>query len=138
LLPLAALITPNLSEAEVLLGAKLRSVEDLRWAAREVHRRFRTAALIKGGHLRGLKEAVDIFNDGSEELLLSAPFVKGVHRHGTGCTYSAAIAAYLATGLSLAQSVARAKEFVTQAIAQSQLAGGHSVLNSFWNRPRTV
>ncbi len=134
LLPLATLITPNLSEAEVLLSAKLRSVEDLRWAAKEVHRRFRTAALIKGGHLRGLKEAVDIFYDGDDELLLSAPFIKGIRTHGTGCTYSAAIAAYLATGLSLARSVARAKEFVTQAIAQSQTAGGHAVLNSFWKR----
>jgi hydroxymethylpyrimidine kinase/phosphomethylpyrimidine kinase len=135
LLPLSTLITPNLSEAEVLLGAKLRSVEDLRRAAKEMRSRFGTAALIKGGHLRGLEEAVDIFYDGKQELLLSAPFVRGIRTHGTGCTYSAAITAYLAKGLSLAESVVKGKEFITQAIAQSRLAGGHCVLNSFWQRP---
>lgn len=134
LLPLATLITPNCREAEVLLDAKLRSVEDLRWAAKELHRKFGAAALVKGGHLRGLKQAVDIFYDGSEELLLSAPYVRGLRTHGTGCTYSAAITAWLARELPLAQSVAKAKEFVTQAIAQSQAVGAHSVLNALWER----
>jgi hydroxymethylpyrimidine kinase/phosphomethylpyrimidine kinase len=134
LFPIATLITPNLGEAEALLDVRLTSVEDLRWAAKELHHRFGVAALVKGGHLRGLKEAADIFYDGNEELLLSAPFVRGLRTHGTGCTYSAAIASYLATGLALAPSVARAKDFVTQAILQSQSAGGHCVLNSFWQR----
>jgi hydroxymethylpyrimidine/phosphomethylpyrimidine kinase len=132
LLPLATLVTPNLSEAEILLDAKLTSVEDLRRAAKELYRRFGSAALVKGGHLRGLREAIDIFYDGRDELLLSAPFVRGLHTHGTGCTYSAAIAGYLAKGVSLAPAVVKAKEFMTQAIAQSQTAGEHSVLNSFW------
>jgi hydroxymethylpyrimidine/phosphomethylpyrimidine kinase len=109
LLPAATLITPNLSEAEALLGTKLRSVQDLRKAARCLHSRFGVAALVKGGHLRGLKEAVDIFFDGQDELLLSAPFVRGFHTHGTGCTYSAATAAYLATGLSLVQWLSKPK-----------------------------
>jgi hydroxymethylpyrimidine kinase/phosphomethylpyrimidine kinase len=134
LFPIATLITPNLGEAEALLDVRLNSVEGLRTAAKELHRRFGTAALVKGGHLRGFKEAVDILYDGSKEWLLSAPFVRGLRTHGTGCTYSAAIASYLATGLPLALSVARAKEFVTQAILQSQSAGGHCVLNSFWQR----
>jgi len=134
LFPLANLITPNVSETEALLDVKVRSVEDLRRAAKEMYRRFATAALVKGGHLRGLKEAVDIFYDGNEELLLSAPFVRGFKTHGTGCTYSAAITAYLATGLSLVDSVVRAKEFVTQAIAQSQRVGRHGVLNWFWHQ----
>lgn len=128
LLPLAALITPNLSEAEVLTGNQLSSVEDLRRAAKQLHRRFGTAVLVKGGHLKGWREAADIFYDGAQELLLSAPFVRGVRTHGTGCAYSAAITAYLASGVPLAQAVAKAKEFVTQAIAHSQLAGGHCVL----------
>ena len=132
LLPLASLITPNLSEAELLLGIRLKSVQNLRTAARLLHQKFGAAALVKGGHLRGLKEAVDIFYDGRDELLLSAPFIKGLRTHGTGCTYSAAIAAYLATGLSLADSVVRAKEFVTRAIANSQRIGNHTVLNSLW------
>jgi len=130
LLPWATLVTPNLAEAETLLGAKLRSVEDLRWAAKTLHQRFHCAALVKGGHLAGLKEAVDIFFDGKTELLLSAPRVQGVRTHGTGCAYSAAITAYL--GQRLPQAVASAKSYITGAIAHSQRAGRHAVLNCFW------
>jgi hydroxymethylpyrimidine/phosphomethylpyrimidine kinase len=132
LLPLALLVTPNLQEAEVLTGDRLETVEDLRAAAGELHRRFGCAALVKGGHLRGLKEAVDIFYDGKQELLLCAPFLRGISTHGTGCTYSAAITAFLARGLSLSQAVQAAKDYITQAIAQSRVAAGHNVLNSFW------
>jgi hydroxymethylpyrimidine/phosphomethylpyrimidine kinase len=129
LLPLATLVTPNLDEAEILVGEKLTSVTDLRAAARELYQHFGCAALVKGGHLEGLKEAVDIFYDGREELLLSAPFIQGVSTHGTGCTYSAAIAGHLARGRSLSLAVQAAKEYITQAIAQSRTAAGHSVLN---------
>lgn len=134
LFPLASLVTPNLQEAELLCGRKISSVEDLREAARDLHRRFGVAALLKGGHLRGLKEAVDIFYDGKQELLLSALFVRGVNTHGTGCTYSAAITAYLAKGLTLAAAVQEAKEFITQAIAQSRQVAKHSVLNTHWKQ----
>ncbi len=132
LLPLATLVTPNLDEAEILVGAKLSSVSDLRAAARTLYQHFGCAALVKGGHLRGLREAVDIFYDGRQELLLSAPFIRGVSTHGTGCTYSAAIAGHLARGCSLPRAVQRAKEYITQAIARSQTVGRHSVLNCFW------
>lgn len=137
LLPLATLITPNVDEAAALLGRPLNSVEDLRSAAKELHARFGTAVLAKGGHLRGLRQAVDIFYDGDQELLLSAPFVRRIKTHGTGCTYSSAITAYLALGLTLPASVAAAKEFVTQAIACSTPAGSHKVLNSFWQNRRS-
>jgi hydroxymethylpyrimidine/phosphomethylpyrimidine kinase len=132
LLPLATLITPNLDEAAALLGRPLNSAEDLRSAAKVLHARFGAALLVKGGHLRGLRQAVDVFYDGSQELLLSAPFIRGIQTHGTGCTYSAAITAYLARGLTLPASVAAAKEFVTQAIAQNAQVGSHKVLNSLW------
>jgi len=132
LLPLATLVTPNLDEAEILIGEKLSSVTDLRAAARVLHARFGCAVLVKGGHLRGLREAVDIYYDGQQELLLSAPFIRGVSTHGTGCTYSAAIAGHLAGGCALPRAVRRAKEYITQAIARSQDAAGHSVLNWFW------
>jgi hydroxymethylpyrimidine/phosphomethylpyrimidine kinase len=131
LLPLAALVTPNLPEAELLLGRPLRSVEDLRVAARELHGRFGCAALVKGGHLAGLREAVDLFWDGETELLLEARFIRGVSTHGTGCTYSAAIAARLALGETLTQAVAGAKQHITAAIAGSQRIGRHSALNPF-------
>ncbi len=126
------MVTPNLDEAQALLGRRLSHVEDLRKAAKDLHERFGSAALVKGGHLRGLKEAVDIYYDGTQELLLSAPFFRGIKAHGTGCTYSAAITAYLARGLSLPESVVKAKDFITQAIEQNQRVGAHQVLNSFW------
>ena len=130
LLPRATLVTPNLDEAQLLVGSPLTSVEDLRRAARQLQARFGCAALVKGGHLRGLREAVDIFYDGREELLLSAPFIRGVSTHGTGCTYSAAVTAHLALGLALPQAVAAAKGYISQAIARSYRAGGHFVLNT--------
>lgn len=136
LLPVATVVTPNLDEAAVLAGRRLKSIEDLRWAARQIHRQFQCAALVKGGHLRGLAEAVDIFFDGKEELLLSAPFIKGVRTHGTGCTYSAAIAAFLSRGEKLPQAVERAKEYISQAIAQSHDMGRRLALNAFWNGKR--
>jgi hydroxymethylpyrimidine/phosphomethylpyrimidine kinase len=132
LLPLASLVTPNLDEAAILVGRRLRSVEDMRSAARRIHGDFGCAVLVKGGHLRGMREAVDIFYDGRVELLLAAPFIKGPHCHGTGCTYSAAITAWLARGLDLPGAVTRAKEEITQAIARSRRVAGHWVLNHFW------
>jgi hydroxymethylpyrimidine/phosphomethylpyrimidine kinase len=132
LLPLATLVTPNLAEAETLVARKLRSVEDMRRAAREIQGRSGCAVLVKGGHLRGSREAADIFFDGTDELLLTVPFVKGVSTHGTGCTCSAAIAGFLALGKPLPEAVVAAKEYITGAIARSQKAGRHSVLNSFW------
>ena len=130
--PLATLLTPNLDEAQFLLNRKLKSLEDLRTAAKEIHERFGCAALVKGGHLRGGKEAADIFFDGKNELLLAAPFVKNVRTHGTGCTTAAAITANLALGFNLVAAVERAKNYITQAIAKHQLASGHAVLNHFW------
>ncbi len=129
LLPRAAVVTPNLDEAEILTGLTLRSVEDLRAAARAIHARWGCAALVKGGHLRGLREAVDVFFDGRTEWLLRAPRVTGISTHGTGCTYSAAITAWLARGRSLTAAVHRAKELLTRALVRRYRAAGHDVLN---------
>ena len=133
LLPLAALVTPNADETGVLLGRRLRTLDDLREAAQDLHLRFGCAALVKGGHLRHLKAATDVFFDGQTELVLTAPFVRGVATHGTGCTYSAAIAGYLALGLSLPSAVEMAKNHITQSIAQSVRIGRHMALNPFWS-----
>ncbi len=133
LLPLATLVMPNLDEASVLTGRKLRSLEDLRSATRELHQRLGCAVLVKGGHLPAMKVAADFFNDGRNELLLTAPFIHGVRTHGTGCTYSAAVTAHLARGLELTAAVAAAKEHVTQAIASSRVVAGNAVLNNFWH-----
>lgn len=131
LLPLATLVTPNLDEARLLLDSEIRDEEGLRRAGREIVRRFGCAALVKGGHLRGTREAVDVFYDGRTELLLSAPFVRGISTHGTGCTYSAAITAHLARGFKLTDAVCLAKDFITGAIANSRRIGRHFVLDWF-------
>ena len=128
LLPLAALVTPNLAEAEILAGVKITTPEQMRAAARILHSRYGGAVLLKGGHLKGSREAVDIFYDGETELLLSAPFVKGVATHGTGCTYSAAICAALALGHDLPEAVGLAKDYITDAIAGSRRVGKHFAL----------
>ncbi|HEX9046504.1 MAG TPA: bifunctional hydroxymethylpyrimidine kinase/phosphomethylpyrimidine kinase [Verrucomicrobiae bacterium] len=129
LLPLAALVTPNLDEAEILADQKIRAPEDLRVAARKIVSHYGCAALVKGGHLKGCAEALDIFFDGRTELLLSAPYVKGISTHGTGCTYSAAICAALALGNDLPKAVELGKKFITRAIADSYRIGRHFALN---------
>ena len=135
LFPLAAIITPNIDEAQFILGKTISEPEQAREAARELHGRFGCACLVKGGHLRGLRRAADFFYDGKSELLLEAPFIRGISSHGTGCAYSAAITAHLACGRSLPEAVIASKEFISQAIAASLRCGPHSVLNLFWRRP---
>lgn len=134
LLPLATLVTPNLDEAVILAERKISTPEHMRAAAREIHARYGCAVLLKGGHLKNAREALDIFFDGETELLLSAPFVKGVSTHGTGCTYSAAITAALARGLELADAVEVGKNFITEAIEGSYRIGKHFALGHFSGR----
>lgn len=117
LFPLAGLITPNLDEAGALLGRRLTSLAEMRAAGEELAATHRAAFLLKGGHLGG-EEAVDLLFADNEVIELRAPFVAGVSTHGTGCTYSAAIAAGVARGLPLREAVESAKRFVTRAISQ--------------------
>jgi len=134
LLPLAALVTPNLDEAEILAEQKISSPEDLCSAARKIVMRYGCTALVKGGHLKHSRAAIDVFFDGETELLLSAPFVRGVSTHGTGCTYSAAICAALALGHDLPQAVAIGKNFITAAISNSCRIGKHFALDQLGGR----
>src|ERR1044072_2337112 len=115
LFPLATLITPNLDEAERLVGTKINNRQSMRGAGKELQKRFGTGILLKGGHLAG-EHAVDILFANGEVMEFSAPKVFGVATHGTGCTYSAAITAGLASGLSLEKAVRQAKKFVTESI----------------------
>jgi len=128
LLPLATLVTPNLDEARILVNRKLNKVADLRDAAREIYERFGCAALVKGGHLNSRSEAVDVFYDSHNLAELRARRVRGVSTHGTGCTYSAAIAGLLALGHPLPRAVKLAKRHITRAIRQSYRVAGHTVL----------
>jgi len=117
LFPLAALITPNLDEAAALLGQAIPNLPAMRAAGAQLFARYRSPMLLKGGHLGG-DEAIDLLCTADGVVEFSAPFTRGVHTHGTGCTYSAAIAAGLASGLHLQAAIKRAKQFVSAAISQ--------------------
>ena len=115
LLPLATLITPNLDEAGRLLGGSIRDLAAMHWGARALAKKYRTAVLLKGGHLRG-RRAIDVLSFGDCTKEYSAAFLPGLKTHGTGCTYSAAITAELAKGVELPRAIATAKRFVSSAI----------------------
>lgn len=117
LFPLAALLTPNLVEAEKLVGEPIRDLKGMRKAGRKMQKKYGVSILLKGGHLTG-NNAVDLLFAGDKISEFSAPFVHGVATHGTGCTYSAAITAGIAFGLRLEDAIGRAKKFVTASIAQ--------------------
>ena len=115
LLPLAEFVTPNLPEAEMLSGMKITDAEGMREAARRTHALGPRRVVIKGGHVEG-PNAVDLYYDGKDFQELKEERIKTRSTHGTGCTFSAAIAAYLAHGLTPLDAVARAKEFLTAAL----------------------
>ena len=117
LLPTAALLTPNVPEAEALTGMQIRTAAQMRAAAQCIRRMGARAVLIKGGHLEG--DAIDLLFDGAAFTEFPAPRIATQHTHGTGCTYAAAITASLALGMPLADAVARAKRFVHQAIGSN-------------------
>jgi hydroxymethylpyrimidine/phosphomethylpyrimidine kinase len=116
LFPLAALLTPNLDEAEKLMGEPIRDLQTMRKAGHKMQKKYGVSILLKGGHLTG-NQAVDLLFANDHVIKFSAPFVRGVSTHGTGCTYSAAIAAGLASGLLLEDAIGRAKKFLSASIA---------------------
>ena len=117
LFPRATLITPNLIEAERFSGERILDIKAMRRAGQQLAKRFGTAILLKGGHLPG-NRAIDLLFVNDEVIEFESAFVRDIATHGTGCSYSAAIAAGLARGLSLTDAVDRAKKFVTNAIAR--------------------
>lgn len=115
LLPMASVITPNMPEASFLLdGRTLNSVADLKQAAIDLHQLGPNYVLVKGGRLEG--PAVDVLYDGGKLTTLEAPRIETVNTSGAGCTYSAAITAYIAKGHSVLEAVRSSKSFVTTAI----------------------
>ncbi len=130
LLPLAALLTPNVPEAEALSGVAIRGVDELRRAAERIRDQGAHAVLIKGGHREG--PATDFLLEAETWHEFPAPRIITRHTHGTGCTYSAAITAGLASGMALADAVARAKRFIQEAIRTAPgLGKGCGPLNHF-------
>jgi hydroxymethylpyrimidine/phosphomethylpyrimidine kinase len=120
-LPLAWLVTPNLHEAATLAGLPVNTEADMEEAARRIHALGPRHVLVKGGHLKD--SATDILWDGRALTRFAAPRLDSTNTHGTGCTYSAAIAAGLARGRELHDAVGEAKAYVTAAIHQGFQAG---------------
>jgi hydroxymethylpyrimidine/phosphomethylpyrimidine kinase len=132
LIPLAALVTPNIHEAELLAEMKIRNLYEAEEAARKIFTFGCRAVLVKGGHL--LEErGCDLLFDGETATVLKGEFIETPHTHGTGCTYSAAIATHLAHGKPLAQAVQSAKAYVTEAIRHALPIGhGHGPTDHFY------
>lgn len=130
LIPRAALLTPNIPEAEVLAGVSIANDSELRQAACALLKMGAQAVLIKGGHRK--ESATDVLFDGAEWYEFPAPHLETPHTHGTGCTYSAAITAALAFGEPLVEAVRHAKRFVHEAIRTNPgLGRGAGPLNHF-------
>lgn len=130
LIPRAALVTPNRDEAELLLGAPIRDLAAVRHAARALADKYGVPFLVKGGHLQ-TEEALDVLSDGRTEWAYSEKRIPGANPHGTGCTFSAAVAAGLAKGLALPEAVGEGKRYITRAIARRFRYGEYDLLNHF-------
>ena len=126
LLPLATVVTPNITEAEALAGFPVADLEAMEQAARAIARMGPRAVVVKGGHLPA--DAVDVFYDGERCHRLSSPRVASTRSHGTGCTFASAIAAELAKGTELRAAVRTAKAFVTVALQGGYRLGAGAVV----------
>lgn len=137
LIPLATLITPNLSEAEILAGQKIRTVEEMQRQAKEMLKLGCRGVLVKGGHLEGGRMC-DVLQTVGEEAphLFAAPKVDSRNTHGTGCTLSSAIATYLALGETITDAVEKAKQYAYKGIEAGKdvcIGHGHGPLNHFYS-----
>lgn len=128
LLPLARVVTPNIQEAEVIWGNSISSQDDMRRAACDIGHRYDVACVIKGAHLPG-DEVVDVLYDEGEEFIYSSYRVEARQTHGAGCTFSAALTAFLAQRRLLCDAVDLAKEYVVRALEEARPTGPHTPLN---------
>jgi hydroxymethylpyrimidine/phosphomethylpyrimidine kinase len=137
LLPMATVVTPNLYEAQILTGQGVKSQEDMEAAARAIRTMGPDVVVVKGGHLEGTP--VDLVLEGDTVHWLEAARIETTNTHGTGCTYSAAIAALLAHGCSNLEAIRLAKLYVTTALEHSFSIGeGHSPVNHFAPLPAEI
>jgi len=132
LLPLAAVVTPNLHEAHILCGFEVTNLEEMRRAARAIFAMGPKSVVVKGGHLPAESEAIDLLYDGRAFVEFRAPRLQTRSDHGTGCTFSSAIAAELAKGHAIAEAVRIAKDYLTDVMRLSVDLGighGHGPMN---------
>ncbi len=131
LFPLAEVVTPNIHEAEALIGASIENEREMRQAAQKIADLGARKVVVKGGHLTG-RQATDIVFDGAAFQALTRTRLATTHTHGTGCTFASAIAAYLARGCPFFEAVQNAKHFVSGAIAHALNIGkGHGPTHHF-------
>lgn len=129
LFPIAEIVTPNIHEAELLAGFPVNTMEDMKKAAEVMTGLGAARAVIKGGHIEG-EEAVDVFYDGRAFQALAAPRIPSCNTHGTGCTFSSALAANRALGRDFFDAASRAKAYITRAISEAPGIGkGSGPLN---------
>ncbi|KOS67635.1 phosphomethylpyrimidine kinase [Lysinibacillus contaminans] len=133
LLPLATVLTPNIPEAEVLTGKKIESIADIKHAAETLIRLGVQCVVIKGGHLVDEKYATDyVFFNNGRTFSMQAKRINTKNTHGTGCTFSAALTAFIAQGLPLEQAIIEAKKFIQMAITHDlNIGNGHGPTNHF-------
>jgi hydroxymethylpyrimidine/phosphomethylpyrimidine kinase len=132
LVPLADVMTPNIPEAEDLVGHPVRTDEEVRAAAREIQSCGARNVVVKGGHREG-PAAVDVLFDGRNFNEFASPRIETTSTHGTGCTFASAIAAFLARQETVAEAVQHAKEYLTEALRRAEPIGhGHGPVNHFW------
>lgn len=136
LLRLAEIVTPNIPEAEVLSGASIRTVADMRAAARRIHILGPRVVVVKGGHMHAADAGgvvIDVVCTPDEEFELRGPRFETRHTHGTGCTFAAAAAAFLAQDQPVDEALRHAREYLEGAIRHAPgLGQGHGPLNHFW------
>jgi hydroxymethylpyrimidine/phosphomethylpyrimidine kinase len=132
LLPLADLVTPNSHEAGHLVDGVVNTLGDAREAARKIHDMGPKYVLVKGGHIEG-EDAVDLLFDGNSFIEYRKTRIQTFNTHGTGCTYSSAIATHLAKGLAMSEAVREAKNYVTEAIRHGlSIGAGSGPTDHFW------
>jgi hydroxymethylpyrimidine/phosphomethylpyrimidine kinase len=136
LMPMVRVITPNIPEAEILLGEKIEKQADLRYFVKNLSCGGKVSVLLKAGHLTG-EVLTDVFyNAETDEVIeLSSKRVQTQNTHGTGCTFSSAIASFLAQGLPLNDAVRQGKDYINQAIingASYEIGKGHGPVHHFY------
>jgi len=140
LFPVAEVVTPNLAEAEVLVGRQIRTLDDMADAAEELAKTGAGCVVVKGGHFQGQPDAVDVVWHAGALNELRRPWVTTANNHGTGCSFASAIAAGLARGRTLAGALSEAKDFVTAALAGGagwRLGAGHGPIDHLgWTTPK--
>ncbi len=133
LIPISDIITPNIPEAEVLSEMNIKTTDDMKMAAEKIMQFGCRSVIVKGGHLNN--SAADVFFDGNSFTVLENPRIDNPNTHGTGCTLSSSLAAFLAQGYSMKKGVELAKGYVTGAIADClDLGKGRGPLNHFYKK----